>query len=109
MSFCTYAAASGPFKENSSDGVDSGSRETCEHAGDVKSEGKRTVERSGDDEGRGVEVGAAPLISFGPSQKSGNGIPVIGVHGGDKSSKLLKGARKRGVSEISNRLCVLLT
>lgn len=75
----------------------------------MKSEGKRTVERSGDDEGRGVEVGAAPLISFGPSQKSGNGIPVFGVHGGDKSSKLLKGARKRGVSEISNRLCVLLT
>ena len=75
----------------------------------MKSEGKRTVERSGDDEGRGVEDGAASLISFAPSQKSGNGIPVFGVHGGDKSSKLLKGARKRGVNEISIRLCVLLT
>lgn len=75
----------------------------------MKSEGKRTVERSGDDEGRGVEDGAASLISFGPSQKSGNGIPVFGVHGGDKSSKLLKGARKRGVNKISIRLCVLLT
>jgi hypothetical protein len=96
MSFGAYAAASGSFKENSSDVVDAGLRETCEQGGDMTSEGKRTVERSGDDEGRGrVEDGAASLISFGQSQKSGNGIPVFGVHGGDKSSTLLKGARKR--------------